>query len=555
MPTRPASDLTLAPWWGEFLAVKDRLSWSALAARFAVSSNQLNLALASAGLTKQALPPGRKPRSPVAEAPIAAPAAPGPADALRRLAGTQPDGEVALAAGVTVDEVKSFRRTHNIPGYLRAPPGVSAPAPTPAPAAPAPAPSAGVVVRRTTAPGKGVQEVRRPIPAPTPTLVTASQDPTPAKAAPRPAKAAPRPAKAAPLPAKVDPLERFRKELGTVGDHVIAARAGVTRERVGAFRREQGIPAYAAFRSGPRRKLKPAGVEAPTGVQAPVVAAPMVEAPAVVQAPAAGAASKAPAAIPRPAGRAPSVVAPYADLLGTIPDGAVGAMAGVSRDAVKEYRKRLGIAPFRLRPVAEPAPGATVGASAPAQAASLESGRSEGREAKAQGRPRASKIDAFAHLVGVESDREVAQRAGVTVGNVQAWRTRRGIAASQSVARAARQAAPQVVEAAPTPTGAAAPAIAAQAPAQEPTAPPAVAPAPEAPPPAAVQRTELADDGGAVLDLLAYRLRATHGGETHELYVVAAGIADAAARAGDALARRGDGWRVVAIEELGRAVG
>jgi len=265
-------------------------------------------------------------------------------------------------------------------------------------------------------------------------------------------------------------------------------------------------------------------------------------------------------------GRAPSVVAPYADLLGTIPDGAVGAMAGVSRDAVKEYRKRLGIAPFRLRPVAEPAPGATVGASAPAQAASLESGRSGGREAK--GRPRASKIDAFAHLVGVEADREVAQRAGVTVGNVQAWRTRRGIAASQSVARAARQAAPQIVEAAPAPTGAAAPAIAVQAPAQEPAASGPGAETrpnleggkfghvpPTATPPAAVQGTEPDDDGGAALDLLAYRLRATHGGETHELYVVAAGIAAAAARAAAALARRGDGWRVVAIEELGRAVG
>ena len=63
VPTRPPLDLTLSPWWGEFLAVKDRLSWSALAARFGESANQLNLALASAGLTKQPLPPGRKPRA------------------------------------------------------------------------------------------------------------------------------------------------------------------------------------------------------------------------------------------------------------------------------------------------------------------------------------------------------------------------------------------------------------------------------------------------------------------------------------------------------------
>jgi len=42
---------------------------------------------------------------------------------------------------------------------------------------------------------------------------------------------------------------------------------------------------------------------------------------------------------------------------------------------------------------------------------------------------RKSKMDAFAHLIGVRPDREVAELAGVTPENVRAWRKRRGIGA------------------------------------------------------------------------------------------------------------------------------
>jgi len=42
---------------------------------------------------------------------------------------------------------------------------------------------------------------------------------------------------------------------------------------------------------------------------------------------------------------------------------------------------------------------------------------------------RRSKMDAFAHLIGVKPDREVAELAGVTPENVRAWRKRRGIVA------------------------------------------------------------------------------------------------------------------------------
>lgn len=548
MPPRSSADPTLSPWWGEFLAVKDGLSWSALAARFGVNGTQLQQALASVGLTKKALPPGRKPKALAVDEPYVAPAAevPGPDDLLRRLAGKQPDGEVAAAAGVSVDDVKSFRRANSIAAYLRPPPGMSPPPPpTLAPVKPV-LPSAGFVVRRTSAPGQPVQEVRRAIPtpeqptAPTPTaLPTAPSQPS----------------------ARVDPLERFRNELGTVGDQVIADRAGVTRESVGKFRRDNGIPAYDGFRTGPRRKA----VQVAT-VEAPAPPTPAPEAPS------------------RQIPKSRSVVDAYAELLGTVPDGAVAAMAGVSRDAVKEYRKRHGIARFRTRPVDQPAPlpdtatpslgapelhsepapepiATSVGLDVPVDAA--------GTPSPGMKRQRFSKIDAFADLVGVLPDRTVASRAGVTVGNVQAWRTRRGIPASRTPSRAVEPTSTATVEAAEIrPAEVVVPVVAGPSPevpspAAEPATPSVVAPAlPPTPVPKAVPQSVEHEDGeiqGRVEPelpaLTAYRLRAMRGPDAHEFYIIADDIGDAGVRAVASLSRRRDGpWRVVAVRELGEAL-
>lgn len=494
--------------------MKDGLSWSALAARFGVNGTQLQQALASVGLTKKALPPGRKPKAPILDAPYVAPAAavPGPEDLLRRLAGKQPDGAVAAAAGVSVDEVKAFRRANNIAAHLRPPPGMSLPLP-PAPVPVKSAlPSAGFVVRRTSAPGQPVQEVRRAIPAPEePTAPTPTALPTPRSQS----------------SARVDPLERFRNELGTVGDQVIADRAGVTRESVGKFRRDNGIPAYDGFRRGPRRKAAP-----------PVV-------------PAASPATPAPAAPPRRILKSRSVVDPYADLLGTVPDRAVAAMAGVSRDAVKEYRKRHGIARFQAGPVDEPtmraAAAAALAAPEPPSAPPAEPGaRSVGLDVPTEPattglrRHRFSKVDAFADLVGVLPDRTVASRAGVTVGNVQAWRTRRGIPASRTASR--------VVEPTSTATGdVVVPAL-------------ALAPMPQVVPPIVEHDEHDESDIEGRMEpelpgLTAYRLRAVRGPDAHEFYIVADDIGDAGARAVASLSRRRDGpWRVVAVRELGEAL-
>ena len=549
MPPRSSADPTLSPWWGEFLAVKDGLSWSALAARFGVNGTQLQQALASVGQTKKALPPGRKPKVLTVDAPdvAAAPEVPGPDDLLRRLAGKQPDGEVAAAAGVSVDDVKSFRRANSIAAYLRPPPGMSPPPPpTVAPVKPA-LPSAGFVVRRTSAPGQPVQEVRRAIPAPEqPTAPTPTALPTP------PSQSS----------ARVDPLERFRNELGKVGDQVIADRAGVTRESVGKFRRDNGVPAYDGFRTGPRRK---AVQVAPVEALAPPTPTPAPEAPS------------------RQIPKSRSVVDAYAEILGTVPDGAVAAMAGVSRDAVKEYRKRHGIARFRTRPVDQPTPVPDAAAPAlgtselPSEPAAEPIATSVGLDVPIETattasaglkRQRFSKIDAFADLVGVLPDRTGASRAGVTVGNVPAWRTRRGIPASRTASRAVEPTSTAAAASEIGPTEVVVPVAASPSPEvprplAEPATPSAVVPAlPPIPVPEAVTPNveHHADDIEGRVEpelpgLTAYRLRAMRGPDAHEFFIVADDIGDAGVRAVASLSRRRDGpWRVVAVRELGEAL-
>lgn len=117
---------------------------------------------------------------------------------------------------------------------------------------------------------------------------------------------------------------------------------------------------------------------------------------------------------------------------------------------------------------------------------------------------RASKIDPFADEVGQVSDRVVAEKAGVSVAAVGAWRRRRGIPAARDT------------EGQPT-----APAVAT---ATRPTASPAAAPTPTANPPA----TRLSSRA----PVLAWRV--TVGGDTR--VVLATSMVEAAIqaeRAGD----------------------
>ncbi len=519
-----------ATWWPEFLAVKDGLSWSVLAARFGTDSGVLQRALASTGGTKAAQRPGRKPHgleaAGVAVRAVLASAAaevlptvpPSSADdVLGRLAGKQPDGEVASAAGVSVEEVKAYRRTNDIRAFLRQPPGMSAVLPllsqvlTTAPTASTS--GAAVVLRRTPAPGLPVQEVRRTAPIAEPPRRTPEPESPPnpsrsARSAPHPdgdqaanlgkqpneqqsVEAGNRPSVAltaddpqaiidrshpASTPsARIKPtsgsrLAAFRAELGTVADQVIADRAGMSRRAVRGFRRELGIAAYDGFRSGrPPRPVMPVIAASAVAVPASDTAADEARSPGA-STEASPAWSLAPAAGPLRSKPGPrSAIDAFAEMLGVVPDSVISALASVSADAVKQYRQRRGIKRFVAATVAGPAvamplfaqpPNADASSKAPLESSGLtastpwtpepvdkkpaagvsqpdgtlgqapRSGPALRTRISESRRPRPSQIDPFAHLVGVVLDREVADLAGVTVGNVQAWGVRRGIQAA-----------------------------------------------------------------------------------------------------------------------------
>lgn len=121
-----------------------------------------------------------------------------------------------------------------------------------------------------------------------------------------------------------NPLEPYVAELGTVGDGVIADKAGVPRWRVVEYRKKLGIPAYDGFRFQRR-----ADAEAPPP-------APIADANER--------AKKLTAIGSRRAGR-PSPLDAHVHLLGTMPDSAVAQRVGVTVAAVTQYRRRRGIAP------------------------------------------------------------------------------------------------------------------------------------------------------------------------------------------------------------------
>jgi len=110
------------------------------------------------------------------------------------------------------------------------------------------------------------------------------------------------------------------------------------------------------------------------------------------------------------------LIEPYEHLLGVRTDGEVAEMAGVSSVTVANYRSRAGIAAHR--------------------------GPKPRKTKRKQGKVRASKIDGFVKLLGNVPDRVVAEKAGVSVGAVQHYRTKLGLPAHgrrQASARPALQ--------------------------------------------------------------------------------------------------------------------
>ena len=213
-------------------------------------------------------------------------------------------------------------------------------------------------------------------------------------------------------------LDELRPLMGTLPDNEIAEKAGVKRWEVGAYRRKHGIAGYRGhlFEAtvGQAAVAEPVADQTPAAVEP--IAAPEPAAPEAAE-PAAPEAAE-PAASNRR--RKPSAIEPYKDVLGTVIDREIAAMAGVTVSAVTQYRLRMGIAAARPAADATPEPAAPKAApKARAQAAS--------EADTAVARRRRSKLDPYFDLLGKVDDAEIAGLAGVSVDNVRSYRRRHGI--------------------------------------------------------------------------------------------------------------------------------
>ena len=228
----------------------------------------------------------------------------------------------------------------------------------------------------------------------------------PSELPPEPAPAAPRrEVVRRPKATPSDTLDSYRDQLGNVPDDEIARLAGVSRGTVGEYRRKHGIGAYRGYLfakgvGGPGRKadstanakllsrigdfehllgVEPdAAVAAKAGVTRAAVSAWRKKHGIAPLHPR----TDTPPTSSKRRGRPPKVenqskVEAFRDKVGNMADGDVAALAGVSRDAVVDYRRKHGIPAwngFRTKPrvrnrkASPEAPAAPETRSAPAAA-------------------------------------------------------------------------------------------------------------------------------------------------------------------------------------------
>ena len=149
-------------------------------------------------------------------------------------------------------------------------------------------------------------------------------------------------------------------------------------------------------------------------------------------------------------------IAEYHAEVGQVPDRVIAEKADVSLSSVRNYRLAHGIPAAGLRAAAAAEPKKS---KAPAKkkkpAAEAAPLPPEPEEAPAARRGRKSKVEPFAHLLGQVPDRVIAEKAGVGVNTVHAYRKRHGIVAAgrrNSEARKAAAAAAATPAPAATPT-------------------------------------------------------------------------------------------------------
>ena len=510
-------------------------------------------------------------------------------DRYRSLLGRAPDSEIAEELGVTVEEVKAYRRAHKINPYLRPAPGVAPRGVSPSPVAeeessPTELPPAAAVVVGST-----------------------GEDAAPVLDAPR--------ATEAPTSPAVQPLDAYRDQLGKVSDDVIAKQAGVKSYLVGEFRRAAGIAAYKgnrfvageSLRGAPVRddSPEPAARAVPSGAPGPVAAvrgAPTGGArldagtigarftlPTAPSGARRGAGTGAvrvvrPTASPRPrtetpaaAPSAPASPAPSSDrtfkngkltafrhLMGVEPDAVVAARAKATAGGVKKFRERHGIAAAPATPSAGKPAAVVVRSSAPAPATGTApaAGQPAPESIPADRQPRPSKLDAHRDIVGVLTDAAVAAIAGVTRDGVRQFRKRHGI---PSTARTQPPETAVVVPAGVNPAEPASEPVAqgtrGEASAPESTTPAAAPPVVESGTEPAAQPAQLSPDvtvpaAPAPVRRFGFRVVAEAGGETRQFIVVGEHIGEAAMAAVQALRAREDGpWTVRFVKVLAEALG
>jgi len=457
--------------------------------------------------------------------------------------GIVPDKELALLAGVSPENVRTYRIRRGIPAGWReegepvaAEPAVTEKADeTPArkprktrkkpqqkkaakkprtkkqAADVQPEATAGVVVEAepveaTSEPVEVAETVEPPVvevePAVEPVVEPAPE--------PEPSASSPTESTRKPRKTKLDP---YLDQIGTVPDAEIAERARVTAENVRAYRTRRGIPAL--WRG-----------EAAEGQPVPRRTAKKKPAPA------------------KKDRRRGSKIDAYADQVGVLPDAKIAEMAGVSLSNIRAYRYARGI-PGRRRgkgqppaPPAEPIPQPTVSTATKA---------------------RKGKLSPYVEEIGILSDSVIAEKAGTTTQNVRAFRQRHGIparwrgegeplpneeailllAAGPPVAPAGSHddlppEADDVLEG----TEAGEPGMAAE-PAMAPASAPAARTAPA--------RDGLVLEGHEVVVM-------TDQGEVRYA-VLGHGIADAARRAEDGLREQGLAGKIIAIRYIGAALG
>lgn len=366
-----------------------------------------------------------------------------------------------------------------------------------------------------------------------------------------------------PKPSKLEPHVHL---LGTRTDAEIAALAGLSREAVRIYRTRRGIP---AARNAARvddlppepgetgeptpsdtesraATTPPARVKRRRGGQVEDVAGPVPDVSLAAEHKPRPAKQNASAQRGQGRKNAEALLEPFRERLGKVDDGQIAEQSGLSRGVVGSYRRKHGIKAYdgylwasggdagvRARRGEQDTGAAASAHAAPPRAAGTNQKRKagqkpgkkatpvQGAEPKRRGPP--SRIDAVRHLVGSLSDREVADRVGLSASAVQMYRKKHNIPAPSK-----REAAPPELVAA---------AVDRPAAVIKPAALPLAAPAP----------TATSEPVPTVRPLVAWRLTLRVGGVEVERYAITADSASVA-RLGDAAGE------VLRIERVGEGL-